>query len=208
MKKTRFYFDTEDAETCYELHHFIDDLIIDPVNTRKTLFKAKRVVGSKYFFCQMAGQVGEKGQSCGKQCKDYNPRNGTSGICKHNSPVHEATDEKITIIKTIIKENTHKQLISIDTIEHLTIDQLNEMADLLFESMGCVATDMEIILQQLARLNVQDDWQQLIEVFGVRQSTSPWSSWSGNLTEWLADELCNTDKILVKEYFKTINVEY
>ncbi|OQX95454.1 cell surface protein SprA, partial [candidate division KSB1 bacterium 4572_119] len=40
---------------------------------------------------------------------------------------------------------------------------------------GWEDNNMEIILQQLARLNVQDDWQQLIEVFGVRQSTSPWS---------------------------------
>lgn len=51
-----------------------------------TVSEAERDLGSSYFYCWACGEVGEKGESepvCGKNCDDYEPRNGKSGCCKH-----------------------------------------------------------------------------------------------------------------------------
>jgi hypothetical protein len=65
----------------YMKKHLIEEL---------ELFEAKRVTGSDYFWCKAVEEVGEKGE-CGKQCKDYKPYNGVSGMCRHNGYLYEST---------------------------------------------------------------------------------------------------------------------
>jgi hypothetical protein len=49
-----------------------------------TLHDARRHTSKDFFFCKAAQAVGETGE-CGSGCKDYAPRNGKSGCCKHFS---------------------------------------------------------------------------------------------------------------------------
>ena len=52
----------------------------------------KLAKGSGYFYCKAIGEVGDSSyDSCGKQCKDYKPRNGVSGCCKHHRGTYEGT---------------------------------------------------------------------------------------------------------------------
>lgn len=95
--KHYFNIDEDDQEMCYPLKywkaHIKDNDIKEMVIT-----EAKRVkLGqSDYFFCKAVFEIGEKGD-CGKQCEDYRPRNGKSGICKHFQNVYDPTDIKTTI---------------------------------------------------------------------------------------------------------------
>jgi hypothetical protein len=63
--------------------------------TELTVNEAVKIKVEGYMFCQLYG-MGESGY-CGKRwCKDYQPRNGKSGICKHQGSLYESGKE-ITI---------------------------------------------------------------------------------------------------------------
>ena len=78
MKK---YYFRDDDELCYTIEGHKD---IMRFNEEKEIevFEAKIDRGLGYFYCHEYGEVGESGESCGKQCDGYSPRNGKSGICK------------------------------------------------------------------------------------------------------------------------------
>lgn len=98
MKKPNnksLYFAFEDAEICYLFHDHLDIMKIHK-QSKRTLFEAKRVTNTNYFFCKHFQQVGEKGD-CGKQCNAYQPRNKVSGSCIHNGYCYEPTGEAIEI---------------------------------------------------------------------------------------------------------------
>ena len=63
--------------------------------TELTVHESVKTKIKGYMYCQLHG-MGESG-SCGvKWCRDYNPRNGKSGCCKHLGSLYEEGKE-ITI---------------------------------------------------------------------------------------------------------------
>ena len=84
----KLYFD-KSGEVAYSLDYWKKHMQKNLIEELE-LFEAKRVTGSDYFWCKVVEAVGEKGE-CGKQCKDYKPYNGVSGMCRHNGYLYEAT---------------------------------------------------------------------------------------------------------------------
>ncbi len=95
---SKLYFETVDGEFCYDLGTIKDRMRIDEIK-EKTVFLAKKddSIKNDYFWCRAVGEVGEKGH-CGKDCSDYEPRNGKSGCCKYFASTYYASEE-IKIIK-------------------------------------------------------------------------------------------------------------
>jgi hypothetical protein len=84
MKK---YFSEHDNKNCFPLDYFKKGDVV---------FEAKIIRGSDFMFCNVVKEVGEK-WNCDITCSSYKPRNGKSGICKHNYPVYEKTNKKIIV---------------------------------------------------------------------------------------------------------------
>lgn len=84
--KNKLYFGGKDEEYCFSKQYWIDRMK-EAGETEMKAFLAKAVSSPDYFFCQAVDEMGEKG-SCGKLCEDYEPRNGRSGICKHNGRLY------------------------------------------------------------------------------------------------------------------------
>jgi hypothetical protein len=62
------------------------------------IFEAEKEIGSDAFFCNKYSEIMGKGFGyCGKECNFYQPRNGKSGICKHNKPTYLKTNKKLII---------------------------------------------------------------------------------------------------------------
>lgn len=83
---SKYYFEEEEAERCYEIETIKDRMRFDDIKERK-VFEAVRELNADAFWCKIECDVGEKGH-CGRDCKDYKPRNGKNGNCKHNGPVY------------------------------------------------------------------------------------------------------------------------
>jgi len=79
---SKYFFLTKDDERCYT-KKWIQDQIREHGFNELKVFAAERQTGFPYFFCSYFSVVGEVGESCGKGCYAYAPRNGKSGICKH-----------------------------------------------------------------------------------------------------------------------------
>lgn len=91
----KYYFENEDSETCYSKSDIIDIGAYEGLN-EITVFEAKPVKDKNIFYCQYFMMSCEKSEtSCGKSCKGYEPKNGKSGMCKHQGKVFEPT-KKVT----------------------------------------------------------------------------------------------------------------
>jgi hypothetical protein len=90
-----YYFQHEDSEVCYSLEYFLGEMRAGGL-TEMDVYKAKKYKDADYFFCRAVQECGEKG-GCGSDCKDYAPRNGKSGCCKHYSNALFEPDVLITI---------------------------------------------------------------------------------------------------------------
>lgn len=86
--------------------------------------------------------------------------------------------------------------------------EFENMAVRILDAMSGALTDEKIIYEILQSLRNKDDWYKLVNVFGVRETTSMWSSWKGNLVEWLIDELDSAEQYRVKEILALINVTF
>jgi len=86
----------------------------------------------------------------------------------------------------------------------------NSMSDMLFVAMTGGGTDDDAILAVIDKLLNPDDWKFLVATFGVKQSDSMLSSFSGNLYEWLNDELSDSPETLdrIKAKLKSIGTFY
>ena len=91
----KYFFQNEDDEHCFTKNHFIE-LMKETGEKEMNVFVAKPLTDDQYFFCKAVGECGERGH-CGKECDDYEPRNGKSGCCKHFGKLYEAME------KTVIK---------------------------------------------------------------------------------------------------------
>jgi len=93
MKK---YFSDID-ECCYPLSHYKEYMAENNIKELK-LFEAKMEVGNEYFYCREFFEIGQVGESCGKVCDEYAPRNGKNGRCIHSANIYEQT-EIVKILK-------------------------------------------------------------------------------------------------------------
>lgn len=91
------YFIKKDDEFCYT-EKGIKDIMKAEGFTELTVIEAQRETGSDFLYCKEFGEVGERAESCGKNCESYDPNNGKNGRCKHYGYVYQPTDNEKTII--------------------------------------------------------------------------------------------------------------
>jgi hypothetical protein len=95
---SKFYFREDIDECCFTKKQIIEDMKEECISELK-IFEAMRVTGESYFWCSINQEVGEKGEGCGRLCKQYKPRNGKNGRCRYSSYCYEHTD-KSQILKS------------------------------------------------------------------------------------------------------------
>ena len=101
MKKEKMYFEEGNWENCYPLDYFRDDLGDDGV----VLNEAVIDIGGDGAWCKVAGEAIERDDSgCGKDCDDYKPRNGKSGMCKHQTFCYTNTGKTFLLTKDGLRE--------------------------------------------------------------------------------------------------------
>lgn len=87
MKKTKFYFKHNDSSICKTRAYF--DSYMDENNLSEIeVYEAEpEILGGGVFWCKKHKFCGDDTtDSCGKSnCKDYEPRNKISGVCKHHT---------------------------------------------------------------------------------------------------------------------------
>ena len=87
------YFYDEHEPFCVDLDE-IRERMMDDGLTEKEVYKAERSVGEGFFWCSKYGEAGESSDSgCGEGCKDYEPRNGKNGRCKHSGHCYNYGDK-------------------------------------------------------------------------------------------------------------------
>jgi len=97
----KLYFEAEDSEICYTEDYFLNE--IEPGEEIEVYEAIKykpedRIPG--VFWCQVHEFCGDNtADSCGKQCKEYEPRNGVSGCCRHHTTALYSPGEKVTFKK-------------------------------------------------------------------------------------------------------------
>lgn len=88
--KTKFHFENEDCEMAFNDVYFKEKGITEA-------YKAKIVRGTGGTFCKFHSEFALTSEACGaKNCSEYIPRNGKSGICKYHGFVYEP-GEKTTL---------------------------------------------------------------------------------------------------------------
>lgn len=83
MKAEKYYFEYTDSEICYPEDYFTDQMNYADL-TEIGVYEAipERIKG--VFWCKVECFCGDDSRdTCGKQCRQYSPRNGKSGCCKH-----------------------------------------------------------------------------------------------------------------------------
>ena len=89
----KHYF-TIDSECAYTLKYWKGYMKKNGITELK-LFEAIVEYSSGYFWCNEYSEAGEVGESCGKQCEKYSPRNGKNGRCRHSVHVYSFGESKI-----------------------------------------------------------------------------------------------------------------
>jgi hypothetical protein len=90
-------FDIDGA--CYSLEHFKKDRHLFDEDT--ILVEAKVEYNTGYFWCSEFDEAGESGESCGKSCDKYKPRNGVSGRCCSHKSCYEPTETRFRLTKNL-----------------------------------------------------------------------------------------------------------
>lgn len=82
MRKKKLYIYNQDDQLCIDMDA-VKDRMRDDELTEKTVTEAVVDHDKSYFWCLATQDVGETGEgTCGKDCKDYKPRNGKFGACE------------------------------------------------------------------------------------------------------------------------------
>lgn len=90
-----FFRAGQEDEGCYRLSFHIETLKEEELPEMK-LYEAVKDNSTGYFFCKFFDECGEKGE-CGKQCSEYSPKNGKSGVCKHYGNVYDSGQEYLLL---------------------------------------------------------------------------------------------------------------
>ena len=92
----RLYFKTKDDEFCYTK----EDILEDEGVTELEVYEAEREGMSDFFWCKEHSFCAERGMAdCGRECNEYEPRNGKSGCCKHHTNQVYGYGKKVIIKK-------------------------------------------------------------------------------------------------------------
>jgi|SRR5574343_108702 hypothetical protein len=90
---SKLYFSNLDESGCYTIDT-IKALMDDAGIKELEITEAKRDTGNGYFYCTKFQEIGEVGESCGRFCSGYSPRNGKNGKCRYSGYCYEPTDKK------------------------------------------------------------------------------------------------------------------
>ena len=102
--KNKYYFSDMDEERCYTMKSILDWMKDEGMEIL-TIYPAKMMTGDSFFYCSVHGECGEVGEGCGRLCKEYNPRNGKNGRCRHSRNCYEALNDQPIIITTKTKRD-------------------------------------------------------------------------------------------------------
>lgn len=96
---SKLYFADLGAEMCHPLEWHRDNMAMNGETTR-TVYCARAIPTTHYFWCRAYNEVGESGpgNGCGAECGDYEPRNGRNGRCRHHSNCYEAIETETLVI--------------------------------------------------------------------------------------------------------------
>lgn len=116
------------------------------------------------------------------------------------------------IVKELVKGDDSKDLgkelgkeINTSKLSY-TQSQYQTMSDSIYRAMNEAGTNWPTVLRVVKQIKNSDDWKQLVKTFGVKKSTSMWSSFSGNLVEWLEDELDGSEMTEVSGILNKVGV--
>lgn len=80
------------------------------------------------------------------------------------------------------------------------------LASVLFTAMDGIGTDTSKVFSTIQTLKTTDDWLALVGAFGTKKATGWATSYSGNLVEWLSDELSTSEYSKLEGILKLIHV--
>jgi len=99
MNKKKLYFENEDAENCYSEEYFQDKMKEEGLE-ELTVLEANKSKEKEYIYCTAIDSCGES-SNCGKECEDYEPRNGKNGCCRHRRTIYEYGEEVTLKLKQV-----------------------------------------------------------------------------------------------------------
>jgi len=83
MAKEKVYFSELEEDYARSIEFLLAEMKEDGLKQIEVNL-AERDLKSNYFYCKaIDASVDKTFTSCGKQCSDYEPRNGKSGCCKY-----------------------------------------------------------------------------------------------------------------------------
>lgn len=93
------YFANHEAEHCHTVEEHKDQMRENGETTR-TLYRARPLPTTHFFWCKQHQECGESGPNngCGTSCSDYEPRNGKSGRCRHHANCYEPDLKEVLTI--------------------------------------------------------------------------------------------------------------
>lgn len=92
-----YYFKYKDSEICHSKEYFNEYMISNKIN-KMQVYKAYKDKVNGIFWCNTYAFCGDDSENtCGKQCDEYEPRNGKSGCCKAYTTTLYMHGEKITL---------------------------------------------------------------------------------------------------------------
>jgi len=95
--KSRMFYRDEDDCYCYDLAGHLDYMLENEL-TELELLLAEKETNSNFFYCKFYCEVGDKADKlCGKNCKEYMPKNHKFGVCKHYNCEYSITDRRFTL---------------------------------------------------------------------------------------------------------------
>ncbi len=92
-RASKFYYRSEFDEMCYTLDYHLSDAK-DEGLTEIELFEAIPETVGGMFWCRAVQECTEEGY-CGKECEEYEPKNGKSGMCRHKSKTFYGRGQKV-----------------------------------------------------------------------------------------------------------------
>lgn len=93
--KEKLYFKDEDSEICHTQEYFEDCMREDNIG-EMIVFEALPEREPGIFWCKEYLFCGDGTQEyCGKQCDEYEPRNGVSGCCKFHTTKFYTWGDKV-----------------------------------------------------------------------------------------------------------------
>jgi hypothetical protein len=94
----KLYFESKDSEYCVT-YNDLQDIMLENNLTEIKVLRAKIDLHTDHFWCAEFGTVGEVGEGCGSDCKEYKPRNGKNGRCRFSKNCYMPAEEVAVKLK-------------------------------------------------------------------------------------------------------------